>query len=63
MGVSGLAPVTNDLESAEHLANGEEANHLGGDNANLLESGRVHVPYAVEERLGVLGRRRAVEEC
>lgn len=63
MSVGSLAPVANDLESAEHLTNREEANHLGGDNANLLESGRVHVPDAVEERLGVLGRRRAVDEC
>ena len=60
--VRGLAPVANDLESAEHLTNGEETNHLSGDNADLLESGRVHVPYAVEERLGILRCRRAVDE-
>ena len=47
--VRGIAPVANNLESAEHLTNGEETNHLGGDNADLLESGGVHVPYAVEE--------------
>lgn len=49
MSVLGLAPVANNLESAEHLTNGEETNHLSGDNADLLKSGGVHVPYAVEE--------------
>jgi hypothetical protein len=47
--VGGLAPVANDLESAKHLTNREEANHFGSDNADLLESCRIHVPYAVEE--------------
>jgi hypothetical protein len=58
-----FTPVANNLESADHLTDGEEANHLSGDNTNLLEGSRVHVPYASKERLRVLGRGCAVEEC
>lgn len=61
--VRSVAPVANDLESAEHLTNREETDHLGGDNANLLEGSGVQVPYTVEEGLGVLRGRCAVEEC
>lgn len=60
--VRGVAPVANDLESADHLADGEETDHLGGDDADLPEGGGVLVPYAGEEGLGVVGDRGAVEE-
>lgn len=60
--VGSVAPVANDLEPAEHLADREEADHLGGDNADLLQSGGVHVANAREERLGVARGGRTVEE-
>jgi hypothetical protein len=61
--VRGVAPVANNLESAEHLAHGEETNNLGGDNADLLEGSRVHIADAVHEGLGVFRGRGAVDEC
>lgn len=60
--VRGVAPVANDLESADHLADGEETNDLGGDDADLPDGGGVLSPYASEERLRVVGGRGAVEE-
>lgn len=61
--VRGVAPVANDLESAKHLANGEETNNLSGHNADLLEGGGVHVAHTVHEGLGVFRGRGAVDEC
>lgn len=61
--VRGIAPVTNDLESAEHFAHGEETDNLGGDDADLLEGGRVHIAHTVHEGLGVFRGRGAVNEC
>lgn len=60
--VRGVAPVANNLESADHLADGEETNDLGGDDADLPDGGGVLGPYASEERLRVVGGRGAVEE-
>lgn len=46
-------PVTNELESAEHLANGEEADALSEDDAAGDELGAVHATYRVKKpRLG-----------
>jgi hypothetical protein len=64
-----LGAVPNKLEAAEHLANGEKANNLCGDNADGHPLCARHAPYLVEhvdglggggldggkERLGVLG--------
>ena len=61
--VRGIAPVANNLESAEHLADGEETDNLSSDNADLLESGRVHVAYTGHEGLGVFRGRDAVDVC
>ena len=61
--VRGIAPVANNLESAEHLTDGEETNDLSSDNADLLEGGRVHIAYTGHEGLGVFRGRGAVDEC
>jgi hypothetical protein len=61
--VRGIAPVANNLEPADHLAHGEETNDLSGDNADLLEGGRVHVAHTGHEGLGVFRGRDAVDVC
>ena len=53
--VSGsLAAVANQLESANHLANGEEAEALGEDDTTSSDLDTVEIPGLVEEVLGGL---------
>lgn len=52
--VSGLAGVADELEAANHLADGEEAQALSGDDATSDELGGADVADGLEEGLGRL---------
>ena len=60
----GVTPVANHLKPTDHLADGEEAERLGGDNTDGRQGGGVHIPYAGKQALwavhcllgGALGR-------
>ena len=47
-----LAAVTDELESADNLANGEEAENLSSDDTTSGELGRADIPHLLD---GVLG--------
>ena len=44
MSMCGFSPVSHNLESAQHLSNGEEPDHLGGGHADKSQLFLVHVP-------------------
>lgn len=52
--VGRLASVADELEAAKHLANGKEAQALGGDDASGNELGGAEVADRVEDGLGRL---------
>lgn len=54
VGSGGLAPVADELEAADDLADGEEADELGSDNAACGELGGGDVPDVVDDGLGRL---------
>jgi len=58
-----LRAVTDELETAKHLANGEKANNLSGDNTDRLPLCSRHASYLVEDvdRLGGVGLDRGDE--
>jgi hypothetical protein len=58
-----LRAVPNEPEAADHLANGEKSNDLGGDNADGHPLCARHASYLVEhvERLGGAGLDRGEE--
>jgi hypothetical protein len=49
-----LASVTNELESANDLADGEEAQNLGKDDAASGDLSRADIPYLLDDVLGGL---------
>ena len=50
-----IAPVPNDLEPANHLADSEETKYFRGHDTKSSKGGRVEVPYLAEERFRVFG--------
>ena len=54
-----LAVVANELEAANHLANGEETEALGSDDTASGELGRANVAGALEKALCGLATERA----
>ena len=64
-GVCVATPVAHNLQSSEHLTNGEEANDLGSDNSGVDQLLVVNVPYPVEQRAGAerVGRGSGGVEC
>lgn len=58
---SGLAAVPDELEAADHLANGEEADELGGDDTCGGELGAGDVPDVVDNGLGGLEEAAGAE--
>lgn len=63
--VRGLAPVSNNLASADHLADGEESQNLGSGHANESQLLLVHVAYpdqnVLRGNVEVLQSRRVAE--
>lgn len=55
-------PVADDLHAANHLANGEEAKDLGGNDTGRSELRPVHIPDAGQEVGGLAGELGGVLE-